>query len=70
MGKDEAPERLTLESGSEQEEGNDGHMFDETGGVGKAGGGGGVLACGRQENTLMKTGKNAIMTTNSKYTMG
>lgn len=36
MGKHKAPERLTEESGSEQEEGNDGHMFDETGGVGKA----------------------------------
>lgn len=51
MGKHEAPERLMEESGSEQEEGNDGHMFDETGGVGKAGigvgfGGGEGQVCG------------------------
>lgn len=36
VGKHEAPERIREESGSENKEGNDGHMFDETGGVGGA----------------------------------
>lgn len=39
--KHEAPERIREESGSENKEGNDGHMFDETGGVGGEGGCGG-----------------------------
>lgn len=43
VGKHEAPERIREESGSENKEGNDGHMFDETRGVGGAGGGGGVV---------------------------
>lgn len=51
VGKHEAPERIREESGSENKEGNDGHMFDETGGVREGGGDGTVVGVGGCRHT-------------------